>query len=121
MFRDGSFSPPGHQWITLAGLGLQTHQLSRHALETLHIMAGFTCAENTLKPLRSIEIDGEPVICASLSLCTQRSVLRSNSQEIKLDKNNDPNGVVAKFAARRNTVITADNLVRVMRPERDPE
>lgn len=109
----GDFSPPGHQWVALAGFGLRTHELSRAALGTLHIMGGFDCPEGALKPLLNVEIDGESVMCASLPLCTPRTILRSDSEEVKLKKSEDPNGIVATFASKRNAVITSDNLVHI--------
>lgn len=119
MFLGGDFSPPGHQWVALAGCGLQTHELSKQGLNALHIMASFSRTEGALRPLLKVNMDGESVLFASLSVCTPRSILRADSEAVKLTQNEDPKGVITNFATRRNAVVTTDNLVRIREAKHD--
>ena len=111
------FSPHGCQWVAVAGVGLASHDRCQLALENLRTMASLARPEGKLRSLLHIEMEGEPVICASLPICTPWNQLSDEAEILGPEGFYDPNGVAATFAAGRNTVVTTDNLIHVSRAE----
>ena len=76
-------------------------------------MASLSRPEGKLRTLLHVEMESEPVVCASLSICTAWNQMSEDTEILGPEDFYDPNGVAAQFAAGRNAAVTTHNLVPI--------
>lgn len=76
-------------------------------------MARLSRAENVVKPMLELVIDGEEVILASTPFSTPRNRLLEGDEPLTLTNEQDPNGILTAYAQQRGHVFLSENQVDV--------
>ena len=113
IFHESDYSPFGTQSVTIAGIGVESHNECLTALENIHVLASLLRQDGLLRDLQYVTIDNELVLPACANICTPLNQHKSTQQVVELTKEDDPEGVVAAFGKKRSGVITEDNLVEI--------
>lgn len=108
-----SLAPLGYQYIALFAPENPYFDKVLEAVRNLHVMARLSRAENVVKPMLELVIDGEEAILASTPFSTPRNRLLEGDEPLTLTNEQDPNGILTAYAQQRGHVFLSENQVDV--------